>query len=104
MKNLLLLLSLMGTILFASSCKDDDDCDENSLESQYTDWNADYISDCTQSTNDCDECIDTLEGFIEFLKSNESCVSEIEDYSDEQFQDDLSFLEDQLESVEAQCN
>lgn len=95
MKNLLLLLSLFGFFMFATSCSDDDDCpSEDELEEQAEDLAEEY-SDACFFDYDCDDCEDALKDLIDFLESNKNCADDADDVED--YIDDL---EDELDDLD----
>lgn len=102
MKNLILLFSLLGFLMFTSGCKDDDSCDLDALEEQDEDFYDDYYDACFIDA-DCDDCEEALEDYLDFANNNKSCATKLEDVDEDDIEDFIDELEDLLEEVKDQC-
>lgn len=106
MKNLLLLISLIGFLMITISCSDDDSCNIVELGELSDDLNDDYTDECFGSDIDCSDCEDAIEAYLDFWKDNKGCIASNEDqtgYDEDDIDDQIDFLEDTLEDVEDNC-
>lgn len=93
MKNLLLLFSLFGFFVFATSCSDDDEVDCDALEEQYIDATDEYVDACL-TNYDCEECKNSINALIGMFDEGKACIDE----------EDLADFEEQVEALEAQLD